>query len=249
MPKKKSELWNLKFLTKETETRKKFHRVSNNRSLKAHCKPWCIARREHKSQFSCYRKLLIVVKGSLSSYFKAIYHLFVFFVYVCKYAPDYLYSIYTCDLSPLRFAVVGRIALRFPFISRSNRLGIRSNSPGYPSKKTAIRSNGSGYPFEPFERLVSCTTAPKQFHRSSSRRICQKMFITLPSVVYHHLMYCQGTFSTLSIFSFYNGRLSLQVLFKTEFLEQVMFWPFCMQMSNDFGSLVSPVGIHSHWQW
>ena len=249
MPKKKSELWNLKLLTKETETRKKFHRVSNNRSLKAHCKPWCIARREHKSQFSCYRKLLIVVKGSLSSYFKAIYHLFVFFVYVCKYAPDYLYSIYTCDLSPLRFAVVGRIALRFPFISRSNRLGIRSNSPGYPSKKTVIRSNGSGYPFEPFERLVSCATAPKQFHRSSSRRICQKMFITLPSVVYHHLMYCHGTFSTQSIFSFYNSRLSLQVLFKTEFLEQVMFWPFCMQISNDFGCLVSPVGIHSHWQW
>ena len=173
------------------------------------------------------------MKGSLSSYFKAIYHLFVFFVYVCKYAPYYLYSIYICDLSPLRFAVVGRIAVRFAFISRSNRLGIRSNSPGYPSKKTVIR----------------CATAPKQFHRSSSRRICQKMFITLPSVVYHHLMYCHGTFFTQSIFFFfYNSRLSLQVLFKTEFLEQVMFWPFCMQISNDFGSLVSPVGIHSHWQ-
>lgn len=141
---------------------------------------------------SCERVLIVLFQSNIPP--------IRIFRLLCKYAPDYLYSIYICDLSPLRFAVVERIAVRFPFISRSNGLGIRSNSPGYLFKKIVIHSNGSGYPFEPFERLVSCATAPKQFHPSSSRRICQKMYITLPIVVYHQFMNCHATFSAQSIF-------------------------------------------------
>ena len=146
------------------------------------------------------------MKGSLSSYFKAIYHLFVFFVYVCKYAPDYLYSIYTCDLSPLRFAVVGRIALRFPFISRSNRLGIRSNSPGYPSKKTAIRSNGSGYPLRTVRtacqlRYCSKTISPEQFATNLSENVhnSSKRCLPSPHVLSRYIFYSIHLFFFITV--------------------------------------------------
>ena len=193
MPKKKSELWNLKFLTKETETRKKFHRVSNNRSLKAHCKPWCIARREHKSQFSCYRKLLIVVKGSLSSYFKAIYHLFVFFVYVCKYAPDYLYSIYTCDLSLLRCRTDSpSFSVHQPF-----------EQIGYPFEQPRLSVQKNCHPFErlglPLRtvrtacqlRYCSKTISPEQFATNLSENVhnSSKRCLPSPHVLSRYIFY------------------------------------------------------------
>ena len=43
----------------------------------------------------------------------------------------------------LRFAILKRIAVRKPFISRSNRMGCRSNGLSYPFKNN----------YEPFERL------------------------------------------------------------------------------------------------
>ena len=88
------------------------------------------------------------------------YHLFICIVYFLQ-VRSLIISIYICDFSPLRFAVVERIAVRFLFISRSNGLGIRSNSPGYLFKQIVIRSNASGYPFEQFERLVSRAIVPK----------------------------------------------------------------------------------------
>ena len=113
------------------------------------------------------------------------------------HAPDYLYSIYICDLSPLRFAVVEQIAVRFSFISHSNGLGSVRTAQAIRSKKLSSvrtaratpsnRSNGLS------ARLLFQNNSPEQFATNRSQNV---------SVVYHHLANCHGTFSAQSIFSF-----------------------------------------------
>ena len=128
---------------------------------------------------------------------------------------------------------------------------------GYPFEQPRLSVQKNCHPFErlglPLRtvrtacqlRYCSKTISPEQFATNLSENVhnSSKRCLPSPHVLSRYIFY------SIHLFFFYNSRLSLQLLFKTEFLELVMFWPFCMQISNDFGSLVSPVGIHSHWQW
>ena len=126
------------------------------------------------------------------------------------------YSIYICDLSPLRFAVVERIAVSFPFVSRSNGLGIHSNSSGYPFQKN----------YHPFERLglplsnrsnsflaglLFQNNLPEQFATNLSQNVNNSSKRCFPSPC----KLSRYFFGSIHLF-FHNTRLSLQVLFKAE---------------------------------
>ena len=116
--------------------------------------------------------------------------------------PDYLYSIYICDLSPLRFAVVERIAVRFPFVSRSNGLGIHSNNSGYPFQKNYLPFERLGLPLSNCSNsllagLLFQNNLPEQFATNLSQNVNNSSKRCFPS-----LANCHGTFSAQSIFSF-----------------------------------------------
>ena len=133
----------------------------------------------------------------------------------CKYAPDYLYSIYICDLSPLRFAVVERVSVRFPFISRLNGLGSFRTAQAIRSKKLSSVRTARAHPSNRSNglsaRLLFQNNSPKQFATNLSQNVDNSYKRCLPSP--HELS--RYIFYSIHLFC-HNSRLSLQGLFKTE---------------------------------
>ena len=143
-------------------------------------------------------------------------HITRFGAVACTCFPINFLEIAVCDLSPLRFAVVERIAVRFPFVSRSNGLGIHSNSSGYPFQKN----------YHPFERLglplsnrsnsllaglLFQNNLPEQFATNLSQNVNNSSKRCFPSPC----KLSRYFFGSIHLF-FHNTRLSLQVLFKAE---------------------------------
>ena len=134
---------------------------------------------------------------------------------------------------------------------------IRSNNSGFPFKKTVIRSKGWGYPAR--NKLSSTRTA--QVINSKQLSAALLFQTTFTQAVYAKLSknvslnnsskrwvpssheFSRYIFCWIAIFAFitFYSRLSYNI---QTFPEHVMFWPI-----KCFGSLVSPVGTHSHCQW
>ena len=119
---------------------------------KAHCKPSCIARREHKSREFRVTKLLTLVKG---------------------FSKD-LVSVRTAQAIRCKKIVIHLNGTGYPFEKGISSLGTtihsrkivirsRSNGSGCPLEKCHLSSNGSSYPFK---TIVIRATVPNHFQPS-----------------------------------------------------------------------------------
>ena len=107
-----------------------------------HCAP-----RTQIPRISCYKKLLIVVKG---------------------FSKDVI-SVQTAQAIRSRKITIRSNGSGYPFEKEMSSL---RTARAARWKKNDIRWNSSGYPFE---KIVSRATIPNHFHPSRRRRTCKKM--------------------------------------------------------------------------